>query len=200
MPLHFMDFPECAWFHNKKFKKYMITFLQKLVFYTSEFLLILVLMGENMKHQLCFMTLTCPFYLSFAGNVIYILYLRLRVDTDAGIDIDADARKRKQSKDICNIVLLNSYSLWIQSDSLCIFLTSGKIDKLEFSLCSSKYLKIRCHCISYRNKTFWIILMFKCILVLSSGKVLWTHLHVDMDSIEVECSCARTLNFLEDYF
>lgn len=113
MPLHVMDFPECAWFHNKKFKKYMITFLQKLVFYTSEFLLVLVLMGENMKHQLCFMTLTCQFYLSFAGNVIYILYLCLRVDTDAGIDIDADARKRKQSKDIGNIVLLNSYSLWI---------------------------------------------------------------------------------------
>ena len=36
-------------FHNFFFK-YMITFLQKRVFYTSEFLLILVLMGENMKH------------------------------------------------------------------------------------------------------------------------------------------------------
>jgi len=35
-------------FHN--FFKYMITFLQKPGFYTSEFLLILVLMGENTKH------------------------------------------------------------------------------------------------------------------------------------------------------
>lgn len=101
------------------------------------------------------------------------LYLLLRVDTDVGTDADGDGC-RKQYKSICNMVLLNSYSLWIQSDSLAAFLTSDKINKLGFSLGSRKYLKISCHCVSLRNKTFRTILMFQRILGLSSGKVLNT--------------------------
>ena len=127
------------------------------------------------------------------------LYLCLCVDSDEGIDTGGDAW-RKQHKDICNIMLLNLYSLWIQSDSLHIFLKQDKINKLEFSLCSNKYPQIGCHCTSHKNKTFWIILMFKCILVLSIGKVLWTHLSVDVDSIEMKVHVQEHPNILEDYF
>lgn len=128
-----------------------------------------------------------------------MLSLRLCVDSDEGIDTGGDA-SRKQHKDICNIMLLNSYSLWFQSDSRHIFLKQDKINKLEFSLCSNKYPKVGCHRTSHRSKTFWIILILECILVLSTGKVLWTHLPVDVDSVEVKVHVQEHSNFLEDYF
>lgn len=95
---------------RKKFKKYMILIFSKTRILHKGILLIFVLMGGNMKKQLCFMTLKCQFYLLLTGNVENAISKGLCADTEVGMGIDGNGG-RKQCKGICSIELLNSCSL-----------------------------------------------------------------------------------------